>query len=218
LSEIGKDLNIVQNSLVSLDGLQNLTRVGGAVTIDVNEKLKTLHGLGQVEEIGTLELSGNPVLTSLSGLSGLSHLGGGGAVVPDRAFSLWENPVLTELGLSALRTVDGDIEIFGGALESLAGLDNLSTVGGRFMIDGALALKSLDGLDKLASADRISVSGCPKLVSLRALASLKSVANGCDFSQNQMLPTCEAQWLRSIVEALGDSFSSSGTNNQGVCP
>jgi len=216
VSEVGNALSIGWNSFVSLDGLQNLTRVGGVVTIDGNEKLETLYGLGQVEDIGTLKISGNPALKSLSGLARLAHLGGGGAPVADGALWVWQG-ALTEVGLPALRVVDGNIDIVGAALESLAGLESLTNVRGRLFIQGAEQLKSLDGLNNLASIDEIMVWDCPKLVNLRALSSLESVANGCSFVNDRKLPTCEAQWLRGLAEGLGFTVSASDTDNQGAC-
>jgi hypothetical protein len=121
------------------------------------------------------------------------------------------------LGLSALRVIEGDVDIIDSGLESFAGLERLNTLTGRLYVNGALELESLDGLENLTAVGEILVWSCPKLVDLRALSSLESVTNGCSFLDNETLPTCEAQWLRGIVEGLGGSFSSTGTNDQGVC-
>jgi hypothetical protein len=94
------------------------------------------------------------------------------------------------------------------ALKTLAGLENLSSVGGEFQVDGVPALTSLRGLEKLASVGELWINDCPKLTDLHALSSLKSVGIGCSLFRNEKLSACETKWLQDLVEGLGANFFS----------
>ena len=217
LTEIGNALTIYgSSSLASLDGLHNLTRVGGVVTIGGNAQLENLDALAGVEDMGSLQVRSNPRFTSLSGLARLAPLGSQGSL--GEGLFVDSNGALTELGLNALERVDGGIDIWDNAvLRSLAGLETLTSVGGELTVRMAGALTSLDGIENLASVGAVSIFDCPKLVSLRALASLESVRTSCSLFRNETLPTCEAEWLQQLVEAIGGQFSASDTDDNGVC-
>jgi hypothetical protein len=217
LSVVGGDLGIRSTSLASLDGLQQLTRVGGTLRLGGNEKLKTLDGLEHVQDIGALDVDDNPLLQSLSGMAALTQVGRAGAVLAE-SITIWDVPALEDLGLHALTAVYGGISIRGTALTSLSGLDNLKSIGGSFYVQDAAQLKSLDGLNSLTSVQNITVWGCPQFVSLRALASLESIPSGCLFRENTKLPTCEVEWLDTLLATLGTSSGYSETDDNGVCP
>jgi hypothetical protein len=81
-------------NLTSLAGLESLTSIGGGLLIYSNEALASLAGLDNLTSIsngywGHLDIHGNPVLTSLTALGGLTTMYG--------AIYITENSSLTSL-------------------------------------------------------------------------------------------------------------------------
>lgn len=125
LTTIGGDLEVYvwpsrTTLLGSLTGLENLTAIGGDLNINGSDKLPNCTGLNSLNTVGgNILIAGNQVLTTLSGLDTLASVGG----------DIWigENPVLNSLSaLGNLTSVVGAIEIYTNiALTSLAGLENI---------------------------------------------------------------------------------------------
>ena len=78
LSRVGGDLMILRNdSLLTLNGFQNLTTVIGSLTIGFNFKLTDLDSLASLRRVGVaLNLLSNPSLVSIKGLEAIDHVGG----------------------------------------------------------------------------------------------------------------------------------------------
>lgn len=104
LRSIGENLELSGTSgLESLTGLEGLTEVPGCVFVWNHEHLAGLDGLGNVREIGEcLSVVGNEGLTSLAGLRSLESVG---------SVEIRENGHLTSLGLDALVSMTGDLQI-----------------------------------------------------------------------------------------------------------
>lgn len=166
-------------SLVSLSGLNNLTTIGGNLSLGYfdssgyeflyygNSSLTSLDGFERLTTIGGgLYIAYNDALTSLSGfeslvsvknisidhnnaLTSLSGLDGITSVEED----LWveDNPSLENLsGLQSLVSVNGRIGIsYNASLESFSGIDALESVGGDFEIVDNDTMMSLSGLEHL---------------------------------------------------------------------
>ncbi len=64
-------LRIRQSSLTSLDALSQLRHVSGTLEISDNPELEDLQGLSQLQSVGALEVRGNPQLEQLLGLESL---------------------------------------------------------------------------------------------------------------------------------------------------
>ena len=77
LTSVGGDLDIFHNyNLTNLDGLSNLTSVGGYLRIDWNDSLTNLDGLNALTHMGgNLEIRDNIALTNVDGLSALTTVG-----------------------------------------------------------------------------------------------------------------------------------------------
>ena len=138
------------DSLLSLDGLDNLSIVGdaygsGLVTILRNNSLGSLSGLDNVSIMPNLQISGNNSLSSLSGLENLA------TITMNLAIS--NNDLLGDLdGLNNLGEIAWGLNISHNAsLISLAGLDNLSSIGSGIWLSHNPLLKSLSGLENLDS-------------------------------------------------------------------
>jgi phosphotransferase system IIB component len=64
-------------ALTSLSGLENITSVGGYLSIQNNDVLTSLSGLDNITSVGgILSIGNNDVLTSLGGLENLTSVGG----------------------------------------------------------------------------------------------------------------------------------------------
>ena len=68
---------VAPNSITDLNGLANLTTVGGALDIISNDSLTNLDGLSHLKSVGgNLFIDDNFSLTNLDGLSSLTSVGG----------------------------------------------------------------------------------------------------------------------------------------------
>jgi len=159
-----------------------------------NEKLVNLVGLEKLARVGTgaelgeeLFIGFNPVLTSLTGLSGLVNL--------DATLAINDNDIL----------------------QNMAGLERLERIGGWLEIERDPSLKSLSGLEHLTRAQLVYIGECPRLTSLRALAAMTVIDLGIAIRSNTSLPTCEAQWFRDHVAMLSGDVDIEGTDDAAVC-
>jgi hypothetical protein len=147
ITSVGGDLRIFNNAaLTSLDGLSNLTSLGGGMEISYNISLISLDGLSNITNVsGYLRISGNVALRNLDDLASLTSVGG--------LFFITNNTYLTNVGgLANLAIVDGYLEILGNAtLSSLDGFSGLNSVGGGLKIVGNSRLTNVDGLSSLIS-------------------------------------------------------------------
>lgn len=121
--------------------------------------------------------------------------------------SLWVegNLALTSLaGLENLTRVGGLIISGNTALASLEGLSSLETIDEDAYISANDALESLTGLTALQSAGSLEVRGNPKLVSLVGLEALSSVAANLAILDNPELQSVDGlQSLATVGNNLG---------------
>lgn len=158
LQTVDGNLEIEQNpALRSLAGLEPLQRIGETLWVWDNEALATLEGLSGLEEVPRIEVRFNPVLGDLRGLrnvhrvqamivSGnpsLCTIDGLQGLEEADTLSINGSPACSAAPLSALRRVDGQLQLRSG-FTSLEGLGQLRTVGELLLEDTHLT--SLDGL------------------------------------------------------------------------
>jgi hypothetical protein len=182
---------------VQIDSFQtdypDCTEIEGNVTINGGD-ITNLNGLNVITYIGgdlfigTYEYGGNSVLTSLSGLEGLTSV--------DGRVAIFQNPVLTSLtGLENLTSVGHDLVIYSNPLNSLAGLANLTSVGSGLSIGRNYELTSLTGLDNLSSiGGSISISENDALISLTGLDNIDAASiDDLSIFDNSSLSSCAVQ-------------------------
>ena len=173
LSSVGGNLTIQNNSsLTSLTGLDALNSVEGNFYIDNNATLISLTGLEAISYIGGIytQISNNAALTSLTGLSGLTSL--------EEYLFISNNDALTSLtGLNALTFIGGVFSINENpALSSLTGLDALNSIGQHLTIFDNAVLTDLSGLDALTSiGGHLIISNNDALTNLTGLNALNSI-------------------------------------------
>jgi hypothetical protein len=135
------DLSISDPEVNSLEALSSLVHVLGDVSIrpyrESKMKLDSLHGLGQLTEIGgSLEISDVDRLGSIEPLGALKSVGGG--------LELRDLPLLKSLdGLGALESIGGDLAIVSNdKLADLKALRSLAVVGGTLSLESNPRLTS----------------------------------------------------------------------------
>jgi hypothetical protein len=122
--------------LTTLAGLQ-LAEVTGFVFIEANAQLSSLDGLQQLSSVGgELDINFDPKLLDLSGLSQLTHIGGAFSIVANGLTSLNGLEQLKTVG--GVFGISSN-----GALTSLSGLEHVTSVGLTLVIDGNPKLTSL---------------------------------------------------------------------------
>ena len=170
-SEITGNLVIGAN-VQHLDGLENIKKIGGYLSISNCEMLTNINGLQNLEEVGSwLRLQNNPQLKSLAGLnhlnkvneflyiSGSPHVKSLDALLHldtiNGIFQIWNMDSLQNLsGLSSLKSVIGDCAFFSNPnLHSLKGLDSLTTIEGGLRIYKNRSLTSILDLNPSLKID-----------------------------------------------------------------
>ena len=121
-TEIEGDVEVFDDEIQNLQGLNVLTSIGGSLRFMWCDELKNLSGLENLSTIGSyLDLEGNEGLLSLDGLNNLNSIGGG-------LFISWNDSLADITALNSLIDVGGWIEIYNNeGLLSLAGLDNVTS-------------------------------------------------------------------------------------------
>ncbi len=141
------DLKVKDCDITDLDGLGNITSIGGSFKIEDNTSLTDLDGLGAIGSIGEeLKIKGNTVLSDISGLTVITSVG--------TSLKIEDNPALTSLnGLQSITgAVSRDLKIKGNTLlTSIEKLSGITSVGNNLEIDGNPDLATLNGLQGITS-------------------------------------------------------------------
>jgi len=168
ITSIGGALSITGNPLSNLNGLSPLlTSIPLGIGIALNPNLTSLTGLNHIASAGSLEFFYNNGLVSLSGLSPLlSYIPG--------SVTISGNASLVNLsGLEYLTEIGGGVGIYSNdILENLEGLNNLHSIAGTLVTGGNGALINLGGLDNLAEIGGGMQIDVPSLIGLESLTHL----------------------------------------------
>ncbi len=124
LTSIGGNLIIRNNyNLASIDGLVNLSSIGGDLAIGDNSTLETIASLNLISVGGDLSIEYNYSLANIDGLKNLTDIEG--------SLSIKANEALTNIdGLINLTEIGEDLYIFGNPiLADIDGLLSLTTIG-----------------------------------------------------------------------------------------
>jgi len=174
-TEIEGDVSIgheYPTDITNLDGLNELTAIGGNLDINSHVLLTNLVGLEELVSIGgDLIIYDNESIINLSGLNGLTTIGG--------EFAFRENPNINNFsGLDALTSIGGRLDIgHSPSLTSLIGLESLTSTGG-LSVNYAHFISDLTGLNSLTYVGGyIGISSCDALTSLTGLNSLATVTD-----------------------------------------
>ncbi len=169
-TSIEGDVMINGVDITNLSGLSMLTSIGGSLSI------------------GYYENAGNPNLTSLAGLNGLTYIGSYLLII--------NNLALTNLsGLNNLTYIGSDLNISNNTLSTLAGLQNLDSIGGSLGIERNYSLLSLTGLNNLSSiGNKIYITENHALASLAGLNNINAASiHDLIIYNNSSLSNCAVQ-------------------------
>src|SRR5690606_4849478 len=125
---VGENLDIYNNlSLTNLDGLSNLTSVGGYLSIASNSSLSSPNGLNNPTSAGgNLNINSNPNLTNLNGLSNLTSVGAD--LVINSNYSLTDISGLQNIDPASILSTNGlGLYIVGNTSLSVCNLENFCT-------------------------------------------------------------------------------------------
>ena len=182
LTHVGGNLTISNgDALTSLRGLDNLTAIGGTLQIG-NDVLTSLDGLGSLVSVNELRVQSNIGLVSLAGLDGLLSVEG----------DVWisDNSAMTSLdGLTSLNSIGGELHIFEHTvLTSVTGLASLTTIGDLFALYDNDSITGLTGLEALTSTGSFNITRNNALLSLEGLSGLTHVNGSLNINSNEVLP------------------------------
>ena len=124
-------------------GLSNLVGVGTSFDIIGNSKLIDLAGLDMLNEVGSMHVTDNPVMSSLQGLDSLMNVNQDLVVMGNDAISLLNSfPKLAKVG--------GELEIGSeDSLTDISGFPSLVLIGGSLIIESNHKLTALSGFSAL---------------------------------------------------------------------
>ena len=131
-------------SITNLNGLSQLTSIGGNLSIRSNPNLYNLSGLSNLTSIGDyFYVRFNDDLQNFNGLNSLTTIGGYMLVQ-------WNASLSSVSGLNNLTSIGGDMDFYrNGSLSSFAAFSNLTSVNGSLEVEDNDNLYSLNGLDNI---------------------------------------------------------------------
>lgn len=237
LGFIGGDLDIWYNPLLqNLNALENLTSIGGGLHISGNLSLTSISGLGNIEEgtIANLTITSNSSLSACDVKSICDFIGSpnGNLSISCNAVGCNSWMEVKEAckvhfcfyGGATFNTQDqidnyqtnypecshiaGSLTISGNDITNLAGLNNITSIGGDLYIKNNPVLNDLTGLTNVKS-----VGGSLEIKlnnSLTNLYGLENITPGSitylEISQNNQLSQCSIENFCSYLSSTNGSF------------
>jgi len=208
------DVGISGNDITNLNGLDEVSSIGGYLSLAYNDTLTSLTGLDNLISIGgMLYIRNNGALANLSALNNLTSIGGDLFITYSYLKSL--------TGLDNVTSIGGGLEIGSNyALTNLTGLDNLTSVGGYLNFYANDALTSLTGLSNVTSiAGPINIYNNDALTSLAGLDNIDADSiYSLTIKGNSHLSTCEVESVCDYLAIPGGNINisnnASGCNSQ----
>ena len=166
--------------------------------------IQNIDGLANVTSIGgSLDIRNNPALENLDGLANLSSVGN--QLIIYNNFNLQNID-----GLRSLAAVEGNLGLYYlDAITNLDGLSKLSSVGGGLSIIGNDALRNIDGLVSLSTLGSLNIAGNqnPAFTDVDGLSSLTATESFLQILNNRYIENLGGL---SNVTAVGGNLSLSG--------
>lgn len=189
ITSVGGNISLASIKPSTITGFQNLQTVGGGISVSGASNLTTLD-FGNLSGAmsGILNITGSPALTSITGLSGVTSVGGNFNIAPGGS-------ALTQLSIPGnLTSVGGYFNIAGTGLTSISGFNSLQSINGNFSVISNSALTQISGFNNLTSINGNFVIGAqnqlnPALTQISGFGSLNHLGGNFDIFGNGQLQT-----------------------------
>tara|TARA_Y100000031_G_scaffold102339_1_gene112252 strand:- start:404 stop:1747 length:1344 start_codon:yes stop_codon:yes gene_type:complete len=196
-TEIEGSLTINGDDITNLNGLSNITAIGGWVIIASSPYLTSLSGLESLTSIGNFLSITDTSLIDIQALSSLTSVNGHIYI---------SNTLIESLeGLNSLTTVNGSLTIRKNhSLSTLEGLEGLTTLPEDLNISHNNSLMSLIGINALTSVGMdLLITNNPLLPNLEGLEQITSVGGWLSIIQNHLFVNLdELQSLTTVGDKL----------------
>jgi hypothetical protein len=178
-----------------IPSLPDLEKVTGSVLVTANPNLRSLTGLVAVHEVGSgYVVDANPALTDITALGHLIDFGTIFLVGNDTLENLHGLEVFTDISISSIVVKSNP------ALTSLSGLDNLTSIE-QLTVQSNASLTSLDALANVGTVSLVDISGNPKLTAVK-LPALELVQVRLLINTNAALTAVSLPKLTSLGDGL----------------
>lgn len=173
------------DNLPSLNGLQSITGVSSYMEIEDNNGLLTLDGLENLEDINTLLIASNPLLSSLDAFENLTS-------EPVNTIRIRNNQSLLSIeGLASVVNIEEVLDIsFNNNLTSLQGLENIQTAKAIDMTSNP-QLQSISALQNIQSSAIIRIQDNASLTSLEGLENITEVGQALIINSNPQITSLD---------------------------
>jgi hypothetical protein len=203
---------VIGNNIENLDGLENIQKIGGYLSLSNADKLQNIRGLAGLQEVGEwIRIQNNPLLESLDGLQNLQKVRGDFFYISDNLY------VKTLVGLSGLDSIKGIFQVWDmDSLTEIKHLSGLKYIGGDcsvFKNDRLLNMTGLDSLTYIGGALRIYEN--QRLQALSGLHPALKVTAQLAIYQNPELEVCNVEPVCAKLAAMPDAVFIS--DNKGTC-
>ena len=198
LTEVTGTLYLLKNtSLMSLQGLENITNVG-RLSMQGNG-VQNIDAVANIVTATDLRIDGNANLMQLPTFTGNTSL---------RNLEVSGSPLLTDLtGLENIESVENlDIK-FNTNLTSLEGLSSLQTVSGRIQIEGNDSLIDLKGLESFTTCELLYIFRNDNLQELTGVENFTEISRGISIYDNPALISLD--YFDNLTK-VGDNPNNSG--------
>jgi len=173
------DLTVEGGGITNLNGLANLSVVGGNLEIINNPGIRFLRLPALTRVDGYFEIYGNKAMVSIDGLTRLSTVGA--------TLTLDNNEVLSSLeGLEGLVSTGG-LRIDSTPIVNLDVFNNLRTIAGFLWLGYLSDLQNIDGLRNVTRLDSMLLRNTEKLVDIDALAGVTTMSGDITIEDNSAL-------------------------------
>lgn len=170
LTSVGGTFQMRDTAVVEFNRLESLVSVGGYLIFENNAFLEHLDGLINVSQLGGgVILFANQNLSSVEGLSNLPTEISGDV-------RIYIAPSLEQLdGFGNTRKIDGFLEIIETGVTHVDALSNLFEINGSLSINDNLNLEHIDGLSSLRLVTDLTLIANHNLINVNGLSSIQSV-------------------------------------------
>ena len=173
------EINPISGEINNLDALEQITKIGGTLSLNSLSNVVSFEGLRNIDSIGgAFYLQKLPALENLKPFSNLKTIRGG-------FYIAYLNNLLTLDGLQKIEKLNSAFEIvYCDKLESLNGLNNLEIIYWNFKLLGNKKLTSFEGLDNLKYIYWLYLKETEAMLDFTGLESVTHLERGLSLYEN----------------------------------